>query len=61
MYIDLIVIRHVMENKLLIYDAKNMDHKQKAYQADDLEIRYDCAKRCHFLCMDCANDIVFLL
>ena len=44
MYIDLIVMRRVIENKQLIYVAKSKDHKQKTFQTDDHEIRYDFAK-----------------
>ena len=32
---------------------------KKAFQTDDMEIRHDCAKRYHILCMNCANGIVF--
>ena len=32
-------------NKQLICVAKSNDHKQKAFQTDYREIRYDCAKR----------------
>ena len=46
----------VKENKQLIYVAKCKGHKQKAFF---MEIRYDCAKRYHILCMNCANGIFF--
>ena len=61
MYIDLIVMRHVIGNKQLIYVAKIKGRKQKAFQTDDMKIRYDCAKHYQILCMNCANGIVFRL
>ena len=44
-YTDLIVMRRSIENKHLICVAKqkSIDHKQKAFQTNDMEIRYDCA------------------
>ena len=32
----------VIESKQLIDVAKSKGHKQKAFQTDDIEIRYDC-------------------
>ena len=52
MYIDLIGMRCVIENKQLIYVAKHKDHKQKDFQTDDMEMTYDCAKHYHILCMN---------
>ena len=52
-------MRRVIENKQLIYDAKSNGHKQKAFQTDDMEKKYHCAKRYHILCMNCANGILF--
>ena len=49
MYIDLIVMWHAIELKQLILVAKYKDHKQKAFQTDDKEIRYNCDKRYHVL------------
>ena len=34
-------------------------HKQKAFQTDDMEIRYDSTKRYHALYMNCAKGILF--
>ena len=48
MYIALNVMRRVIENKQLNYVAKSKDRKQKAFQTDDMEIRYDCAL---FVCL----------
>ena len=45
MYMDLIVMRLVIELKQLIFVAKTKDHKQKAFETGDMEIRYDCTKR----------------
>ena len=39
MYIDLIVIRRVIENKQLIYVAKSKGHKQKYFLTGEMEIR----------------------
>ena len=61
MYIYLIVMRRVIENKQLISFAKSKGHKQNAFQTDDMTLRYDCAKRYHILCMNCANGILFRL
>ena len=35
---DLIVMRHVIENKQLIYVAKSKGFKQKPFHTDDMEI-----------------------
>ena len=59
MYIELIIMRHVIEFKQLIFVAKSKGHKQKAFQTDDMEIRYDCVKDYHFLYMNCAKGILF--
>ena len=59
MYIYLIVTRRVIENKQLIFVAKSKDHKQKAFQTHDMEIRYDCGRGDHILCMNCSNGILF--
>ena len=46
MYIYLIVIRRVIGFKQLIFDEKkNRRHKQKAFQTDDMGIKYECSKR----------------
>ena len=52
-------MKRVIENKQLIYVGKSKGGKQKAFQTDRMEIRYDCAKRYHILCMNCTNGIVF--
>ena len=57
MYIDLIVMRRAIEFKHLVFVAKRKGHKQKAFQTDDMEVRYDCAKRYHVLYIYCANGI----
>ena len=49
MYTDQIVVWRVIENKQVIYVAKSKGYTQKAFQTDDIEIRYDCAKRRHIL------------
>ena len=54
MYIDLIVMRRVIEFKQLFVVAKSRDHKQKALQTDKMEIKYNCAKRYHVLYINCA-------
>ena len=59
MYTDQIVVWRVIENKQVIYVAKSKGYTQKAFQTGDIEIRYDCAKRCHILCIDCANGILY--
>ena len=46
--------RCVIENKQLIYVAKSKGGNQKAFQTDDMEIRYGCAKGYHNLCINCA-------
>ena len=61
MYINLIFMRSVIVNKQLIHVAKSKGHKQNAFQTDDMKLRYDCDKRYHILCMNCANDILFRL
>ena len=38
---------------------KAKGRKHKAFQTDDMEVRYDCAKSYHIFCMNCAYDIVF--
>ena len=51
-----------IENKQLIYVDKCKGRKQKAFQTNHMEIRYDCAKRYHILCsMNCTNGILFEL
>ena len=52
-------MRRVIEFKQLIFVAKSKGHKQRALQTDDMEIRYDCAKRYHVLYKNCAKDIPF--
>ena len=59
MYIDLIVIRRAIELKQLIFVALSKDHKQNASQTDDMEIRYNCAKRYHVWYINCAKGIIF--
>ena len=39
--------------------AKSKGREQKAFQTDDMEIRYDCTKCYYILCMNCANGIIF--
>ena len=54
------VMRRAIENKQFIHVAKKQGpYKQKAFQTLHMEIRYDCAKRYHNLCMNCANGIHF--
>ena len=48
---DRIVIRRAIKTKQIIYVAKSKGCKQKVFQTDDMEIRYDCAKCYHILCM----------
>ena len=36
------VMRCVIEVKQLIFVEKSKGHQQKAFQTDDMEIRYDC-------------------
>ena len=45
----------------MIFVAKSKGHKQKAFQTDDMEIRYDCAKRNYGLYINCAKGILFRL
>ena len=52
-------MRRVIEFKELIFVAKSKGHKQKASQIDDMEIRYNCAKRYHVLYVNCAKGIIF--
>ena len=59
MYIDLIVMRRAIEFKKLIFVAKCTDHEHKAFQTDDMETRFDCAKRYHVLYINCAEGIIF--
>ena len=59
MFMDLIVMRRVIEFKEWIFVAKSKGHKQKASQIDDMEIRYNCAKRYHVLYVNCAKGIIF--
>ena len=61
MYLDLIVIRHVIGFKQLIFVTKSKGHKQKAFQTDDMEINYNFAKLYHVLCLNCAIGIIFEL
>ena len=58
MYIDLIVIRRAIEFKQL-HSVTKKAQKQKTFQTDDLEIRYNCAKRYHVLYVNCAKGIIF--
>ena len=51
MFIDLIVIGF----KKIDFVAKSQGHKQKAFQTDDMEIRYNCAKRYHVLYIKCGK------
>ena len=48
----------VIENKQMIYVAKSKGHKQKAFQINDMEIRYDCAQLYHTLLMNYCNGIL---
>ena len=50
-------MRRAIEFKHLVFVAKRKGHKQKAFQTDDMEVRYDCAKRYHVLYIYCANGI----
>ena len=52
-------MRRAIEFKELIFVAKSKGHKQKAFQIDDMEIRYNCAKRYHVLYVNCAKGIIF--
>ena len=60
MYIYLIVIRRAIEFKQLISVTKSKGQKQNAFQTDDMEIRYNCAKRYHVLYINCAKGIIFV-
>ena len=51
-------LRSLKESKHLIYVAKSKDHKQKDFETDDMEKKYDCAKRYNILCMNCANGVL---
>ena len=42
-------MKHVIENKQLLYVTKSKDRKQKAFQTDDMTLRYDCVTRYHSL------------
>ena len=55
MYIDLIVMWHAIDFKQFIFVANYKGHKQKAFQTDDMEIRYNCVKRYHVLYINCAT------
>ena len=57
MYTAIIVMRRVIEFKQLIFVAKSKGHKQKAFQTNHMEIRYDCANR--YLVLYWANGILF--
>ena len=59
MYIDLIIMRRAIEFKQLIFVAKSKGNKQKAFQTDNMEIRYNCAKCYYFLYINCAKGIIF--
>ena len=59
MYIDLIFLRRAIDFKQLIFVAKSKGHEQKAFQTDDMEKRYNCAKRYHVLYINCAKGIIF--
>ena len=59
MYIDLIVMKRAKEFKQLIFVAKSKGHKRKAFQTDNMEIRYNCAKRYHVLYLKCTEGIIF--
>ena len=41
MYIELVAIRRAIEFRKLIFNAKSKDHKQKSFQTDYMEIRYE--------------------
>ena len=43
-------MRRLIENKHIMYVAKSKGRKQKAFQTDDMEIGYDCAKR-YYICV----------
>ena len=54
-------MRRVIDNKVYLCCKKQGPYwrKQKPFQTVDMEIRYDCVKHFHILCMTCANGIVF--
>ena len=55
-----IVMRRVIELQFIfLAKSKDKDHKQKAFQTDDMEKRYDCDKRYHGLYMNCVKGILF--
>ena len=58
MYLDQIVIRRVKEVNTCFVE-KGKGHKHKAFQTDDMKIRYDCAKGYHVLYINCAKGILF--
>ena len=59
MYIYLIVMRRAIEFKQLILLQKTRVFSKKAFQTDDIEIRYNCGKRYHVLYITCAKGIIF--
>ena len=54
-------MRRVIEFKELIFVTKSKSHRQKAFQTDYMEIRYNCAKRYHILYINCAKGIISVL
>ena len=48
-------MRRFIENKQLINATK-----ARAFQTDGMEIRYDCAKCYHILCMNCASVVLHI-
>ena len=51
----------VIEFKQSIFVAKSKYYSQKAFQTDDMDIRYNCAKRYHVFNINCAKGILFVL
>ena len=52
-------MKRAIEVKQLIFVAESKGHKHKDFQTDDMGIRYNCAKRNHFLYIKCAKGIIF--
>ena len=51
--------RYMTCNRIYTIDFCCKKHQQNAFQTDDTEIRYDCAKFYHVLYMKCAKGILF--
>ena len=51
----------VIEFKQSIFVAKSKNHSQKAFQTDDMDIRYNCVKRYHVFYINYAKGILLVL